>query len=99
MKPTSFLINTARGGLVDEDALVEAMNAGIIGGAALDVVESEPLPEDSPFWELPNTIITAHVAAFTDGVANEMASFWIENIRRFADNQPLLGIVHRHEGY
>ena len=99
MKPTSFLINTARGGLIDEDALVNAMNTGMIGGTALDTVDAEPLPENSPLWDLPNTIITPHVAAFTDGVANEMANFWIENIRRFADGQPLLGIVHRHEGY
>ena len=99
MKPTGFVINTARGGLIDEDALVDAMNTGLIGGAALDTVGSEPLPENSPLWDLPNTIITAHVAAFTDGVANEMANLWIENIRQFAENEPLLGIVHRHEGY
>ena len=99
MKPTSFLIKTARGGLIDEDASVNAMNTGMIGGTALDTVDAEPLSENSPLWDLPNTIVTPHVAAFTDGVANEMAIFWIENIRRFADGEPLLGIVHRHEGY
>ena len=99
MKPTSFLIKTARGGLIDEDASVNAVNTGMIGGTALDTVDAEPLSENSPLWDLPNTIITPHVAAFTDGVANEMAIFWIENIRRFADGEPLLGIVHRHEGY
>ena len=99
MKPTAFLINGARGGLIDEDALVDAMNTGSIGGAALDTVGSEPLPGSSPLWDLPNTIVTSHVAAFTDGIGNEMASFWIENIRRFASNEPLLGMVHRHEGY
>ena len=99
MKPASFLINGARGRLIDEDALVDAMNTGIIGGAALDTVASEPLPENSPLWDLPNTIITPHVAAFTDGVGKEVGSFIIENIRRFAENEPLLGIVHRHEGY
>ena len=75
------------------------MNEGTIGGAGLDTVGSEPLPQDSPLWDLPNTIVTSHVAAYTDGVGQEIGSFMIENIRRFADGQPLLGIVHRHEGY
>ena len=65
----------------------------------MDTVKSEPLPENSPLWDLPNTIITSHVAALTDGVGKEVGSFMIENIRRFAENEPLLGIVHRHEGY
>lgn len=99
MKPTAFLINGARGGLIDEAALIDAMNAGVIGGAGLDTVALEPLPADSPLWDLPNTIITSHVAAFTDGLGKEMANFWIENMRRFAENEPLLGTVHRHEGY
>ena len=99
MNPTSFLVNGARGGLIDEDALVDAMNTGKIAGAALDSVASEPLPENSPLWDLPNTIITSHVAAITDGVGSEVGSFMIESIRRFAENEPLLGNVHRHEGY
>jgi len=99
MKPTSLLINGARGGLIDEDALVEAMNAGAIGGAGVDSVRSEPLPENSPLWDLPNTIVTSHIAGFTDGVGKEVGNFMIKNIRRLADGQPLLGIVHRHEGY
>ena len=99
MKPTAFLVNGARGGLIDEAALIEAMNAGVISGAGLDTVALEPLPADSPLWDLPNTIITSHVAAFTDGIGKEMADFWIENMRRFAENEPLLGTVHRHEGY
>ena len=99
MKPTCFLVNGARGGLIDEDALAHAMNTGMIGGAALDTVASEPLPENSPLWDLPNTIITSHIAPITDGVGNEVGSFMIENIRRFAENEPLLGIVNRHEGY
>ena len=68
-------------------------------GAALDTVGMEPLPSDSQLWDLPNTIITSHVAAFTDGLGNEMANFWVENMRRFAENEPLLGTVHRNEGY
>jgi len=99
MKPSAILVNAARGGLIDEDALVEAMNADVIGGAGLDVAVLEPLPENSPLWDLPNTIVTSHVAAFTDGIGGEMASFWVDNIQRFANNEPLLGTVHRKEGY
>ena len=99
MKPTAFLVNGARGGLIDETALIDAMNAGIIGGAGLDTVALEPLPSDSSLWDLPNTLITSHVAAMTDGIGKEMADFLIENMRRFAENEPLMGIVHRHEGY
>ena len=99
MKPTAYLINGARGGLIDETALIEAMHAGAIGGAGLDTVALEPLPAESPLWDLPNTIITSHVAAMTDGVGIEMADFLVENMRRFAENEPLLGTVHRHEGY
>ena len=99
MKPTSLLVNGAKGALIEEAALVEAMNAGTIGSAGLDSVGSEPLPEGSPLWDLPNTIITAHVAGFTDGVGKGVGNFMIENIHRFAENEHLLGIVHRHKGY
>ena len=99
MKPTAFLVNGARGGLIDETALIDAMNAGVIAGAGLDSVVLEPLPPDSPLWDLPNTIITSHVAAMTDGVGKEVADFMVENMRRFAEDEPLLGTVHRHEGY
>ncbi len=99
MKPTGLLINAARGGLINEEALSNAMNAGTIGGAGLDTAGLEPLPESSPLWDLPNTMITPHNAAMTDGVGNEVGGFMSENIRGFAENEPLLGVVHRHEGY
>ena len=66
MKPTGFLINLARGGVVDEPALVEALKAGRIGGAALDVFNEEPLPPDHPFWSMQNVIITTHQGGFCD---------------------------------
>jgi D-2-hydroxyacid dehydrogenase (NADP+) len=66
MKPTSYLINLARGGIVDEPALIEAIAKGRIAGAALDVFNQEPLPADHPFWSMPNVIITAHQAGFCD---------------------------------
>ena len=66
MKPSSFLINLARGGVVDEPALVEALTAGRIAGAALDVFNQEPLPADHPFWAMENVIITTHQGGFCD---------------------------------
>jgi D-2-hydroxyacid dehydrogenase (NADP+) len=66
MKPTAFLINLARGGVVDEPALVEALETGRIGGAALDVFSQEPLPPDHPFWAMQNVIITTHQGGFCD---------------------------------
>jgi phosphoglycerate dehydrogenase-like enzyme len=66
MKPTSFLVNLARGGVVDEPALVEALKSGRIGGAALDVFNEEPLPADHPFWSMHNVIITTHQGGFCD---------------------------------
>jgi D-2-hydroxyacid dehydrogenase (NADP+) len=66
MKPTSFLINLARGGVVDETALVEALKSGRIGGAALDVFSQEPLPADHPFWSMQNVIMTTHQGGFCD---------------------------------
>ena len=99
MKSTAFLINGGRGGLIDENALIVAMNTNMIGGAGLDTVAVEPLPENSPLWDLPNTIITPHSGAMTDNIGTEIVKFLTENIRRFAEGEPLLGMVHRHEGY
>jgi D-2-hydroxyacid dehydrogenase (NADP+) len=66
MKPTSFLINLARGGVVDEMALIEALRSGHIAGAALDVFDEEPLPADHPFWTMDNVLITTHQGGFCD---------------------------------
>ena len=85
--------------LLDFESVDDSELKNRIAGAGLDTVGEERLPENSPLWDLPNTIITSHVAAYTDGMGNEVGGFMIENIRRFAENEPLLGIVHRHEGY
>ena len=99
MKPTAYLINVARGKLVDEEALINALEDASIAGAGLDTTTVEPLPEDSPLWSLPNVIITPHVGPGTDGIGKSLVDFWCENIHRFAENEPLIGIVDRHSEY
>ena len=99
MRPTSFLINVSRGALVDEAALVAAMRAGKIAGAGLDVTADDPTPKDSPLWDLPNTILTPHIATESIKLSDAVVEFWCENIRRFAEQQPMLGVVDRVKGY
>lgn len=99
MKPGGLLINVARGGPVDEDALIDALRAGRLGGAGLDATTIEPLPAESPLWTIPRVIITPHVSPARDRVNAHLADFWCENICRFSEDEPLLGVGHRHEGY
>jgi len=99
MKPTACLINVSRGALIDEDALIAAMRAGRIAGAGLDVTTVDPIPGESPLWDLPNTIITPHIATESVKLSDAVVDFWCENLRRFAENQPLLGVVDRQAGY
>jgi D-2-hydroxyacid dehydrogenase (NADP+) len=83
MKPDSYLINLARGGVVDEQALIETMRQGRIAGAALDVFATEPLPEDHIFWTLENVFITCHQGASHDASARQILPTIVENVRRF----------------
>ncbi len=83
MKPTSFLVNLARGGVVDEPALVEALEAKRIAGAALDVFSQEPLPADHPFWSMRNVIITTHQGGFCDVYVDYALPTVEANMRRF----------------
>jgi phosphoglycerate dehydrogenase-like enzyme len=83
MKPQAFLINHARGGVVDEVALLAALRDGKIAGAALDVFAKEPLPQDHPFWTMENVLVTCHQSATHDGsVATNLPTI-VENIRKF----------------
>jgi D-2-hydroxyacid dehydrogenase (NADP+) len=99
MKSTALLINVSRGALIDENALVAAMRTGRIAGAGLDVTSTDPIPADSPLWDLPNTIITPHIATESVALSDAVVDFWCENVRRFADGRQLLGVVNREAGY
>lgn len=93
MKPTSILINVARGGVVDEAAMIQALNEGWIAGASLDVFEQEPLPADSPLWQMENVIISPHVAGFTSRYYEVVLDLFSTNLRRYINGEPLLNQV------
>jgi len=99
MKPDAWLINVGRGALVEEAALVQALRKKTLGGAALDVFDTEPLPADSPLWSFENVIITPHVAGMTDKIWDRQFEFFSENLHRFLDGKPLLGVVDKAKGY
>ena len=99
MDDDAWLVNVARGGHVDTPALVEALRAGQIGGAALDVTDPEPLPDGSPLWSLPNCLITPHTANPRELARPLLARMVTENVRRFAAGDELLGVVDVAAGY
>jgi phosphoglycerate dehydrogenase-like enzyme len=99
MKKGSYLINVGRGGVVDEAALVDALKSGHLAGAAMDVFEQEPLPEDSPLWTAPNFILTPHVSGNTMDYHEKAAAVFEENLRRYVEGDALLNWVDRKAGY
>jgi phosphoglycerate dehydrogenase-like enzyme len=99
MKKNAVLINVGRGAVVDEAALIEALQARRIAGAGLDVFEQEPLPPDSPLWKLDNVIISPHVAGSSVTYDDKAAELFAENLQRYLDGRPLLNRVHREHGY
>ena len=99
MEPDAWLVNVARGGVVDTEALVEALRAGQIGGAALDVTDPEPLPAGHPLWDLPNCLITPHTADTEEMTRPLLAGRIAENVRRLAAGQELVGLLDPSLGY
>ncbi len=99
MKNSAVLVNVSRGAVVDEKALITALSAGVIAGAALDVFEEEPLPSASPLWNLDNVIITPHLSGFTRDYHKKAALVFKENLRRYLENDPLLNQLDRAKGY
>ena len=99
LKPTAWVINIARGPIVDEVALASALTEKRIGGAALDVFETEPLPPESPLWSLDNAILTPHISNSSPLVRERSLALVTENVRRFKAGEPLLNLVDRTVGY
>jgi phosphoglycerate dehydrogenase-like enzyme len=99
MKPGAWLVNIARGGLVDETALLAALRQRRIGGAYLDVTEHEPLPETSALWSLENVIVTPHVAGSSEEQGHRAATLFLDNLDRYRKGLPLLNEVDLVAGY
>ena len=99
MERDAWLVNVARGGVVDTEALVEALRSGQIGGAALDVTDPEPLPAGHPLWDLPNCLITPHTADTEDMTQPLLARRITENVQRLTAGQELVGRVDPDHGY
>lgn len=99
MPPHGYLVNVARGPIVNESDLIDALRSGQIAGAGLDVYEEEPLPRTSPLWDLPNAVITPHLGGRSaEGYVN-MRNIFCENLRRFTRDQPLLNVVDKRRGF
>jgi phosphoglycerate dehydrogenase-like enzyme len=99
MERDAWLVNVARGGVVDTGALVDALRSGQIGGAALDVTDPEPLPDGHPLWDLPNCLITPHTADTEDMRRTLLARRIAENVQRLAAGRELVGLVDPDLGY
>ncbi|MFQ5595209.1 MAG: D-2-hydroxyacid dehydrogenase, partial [Anaerolineae bacterium] len=99
MKTSAYLINIARGAVIDEGALVRALREGWIAGAGLDVFEQEPLPADSPLWQLDNVILSPHVSSFTPLYDSRATDLFAENLRRYLAGQRLLNLFDPRRGY
>ncbi len=99
MKKTAVFINIGRGGSVDEPALIHALKKGEIAGASLDVFEQEPLPADSPLWQMENAILTPHIAGNTPNYDERVTDLFAENLRRYLNDEPLLNLINREKQY
>jgi len=99
MKPSAYLINISRGGIVDEPALIKALQEGWIAGAGLDVFEEEPLPSNSPLYDLNNVILSPHVAGFSPHYDERASDLFAENLRRYLAGEELLNLVDKGAGY
>jgi phosphoglycerate dehydrogenase-like enzyme len=99
MKRGAFLINIGRGRLIDDEAVAAALRSGQLGGAALDVFTREPLDPGSPFWDLPNVIVTPHMSGAMEDYWTPLVALFAENLRRFERGEALLNVVDKRAGY
>jgi len=99
MKPGAYIVNIGRGEVIDERALIDALRAKKIGGAGLDVFEQEPLPAESPLWDLENVILTPHMSGACKSYMDKACELFAENLRHFRAGEPLLNLVDPTQGY
>jgi phosphoglycerate dehydrogenase-like enzyme len=99
MKSDAFIIDTSRGNILNHAALIHALNNGKIGGAALDVFPEEPLPQDSPLWQIPNVVLTPHLSGITPYYDLRAAALFIENLNRYLTELPLYNQIDLQRGY
>ena len=99
MKPNALLINVTRGKIVDEGSLLRALEEGSIGGAGLDVTPEEPLPQDSPLWDMPNVIVTPHVAGGSPHRDDRTVGLFCDNLERYLVGKPLRSVIDKRKGY
>ena len=99
MKPTAHLINAGRGALVDEPALIAALQEGRIAAASLDVVSQEPLPQESPLWEMDNVHLSAHMSGDVVGWRDTLSDQFERNLRAWVQGRPLTNEVDKQKGY
>ena len=99
MRPAAVLVNVARGRLIDDDALVAALETGRIAGAGLDAFTREPLAQDHPYWRLPNVIVTPHTASFGGDYWQAAVDLFLENLTRYRRGENLLNVVDKTRGY
>ena len=99
LKPTSYVVVISRGGIVDEDALADALSAGRLAGAGIDATAIEPLPTESPLWGLDNVVLSPHASALTPEMYEGRRQIFRENMRRFLDNEPFLYVCDKRAGF
>jgi phosphoglycerate dehydrogenase-like enzyme len=99
LPPGAIVINVARGAVLDEAALVESLRSGHLGGAALDVFAEEPLPEDSPLWEMPNVLVSPHSGSTSDRENGRLTNLFCENLRHYLNGEPLLNVLDTEKLY
>jgi phosphoglycerate dehydrogenase-like enzyme len=99
MRPTAYLINIARGAVVDETALITALQESWIAGAGLDTFYTEPLPPESPFWSLPNVFVTPHTSGFSPRITERTTALFLDNLSRYQAGEPLRNVVDQTAGY
>ena len=99
LKPAASVIVISRGGIVDEDALADALRQGRLAGAGIDATAIEPLPQESPLWDLDNVVLSPHASALTPQMYEGRRRIFRENLRRFLGNEPFLYVCDKRAGF